>query len=87
MLRKQFQNLKVDQLTAVFLASMFGSLVLTLMVRWAIEPGAPVSLLSRLLFTVEAIIIYGSIVWTTFYVVVPKYRPALLRIVQRKSHQ
>ena len=65
---------------------MFGSLVLTLMVKLAIEPGAPVSLGDRVLFTAEAIIIYASIVWTTFYVVVPQYRPALLRLVRIKSH-
>jgi hypothetical protein len=85
-LKKQLQSLKVDQLTAVFLASMFGSLMLTVMLNSAIEPGAPLPLLSRVLLTAAAVIVYASIVWTTFYFVVPKYRPALLRIVQIRSH-
>jgi hypothetical protein len=84
--KKQLQSLKFDQLTAVFLASMFGSLMLSVMLNSAIEPGVPLPLSSRVLLTAAAIIVYASVVWTTFYFLVPKYRPALLRIVQIKSH-
>lgn len=85
MLKKQFKNLKTDQLVAIFLASMFGSLLLTVMLTSAVEPGMPLPWWSRLLVTGAAVVVYASIVWTTFFFLVPKYRPALLRIVQFKS--
>jgi hypothetical protein len=86
MFKKKLQNLQLGQLTAIFLASMLGSLLLTVMLRSTVEPGVPVALPVRILVTVTAIVVYASIVWTTFFFLLPRYRPALLRIVQIKSH-
>lgn len=86
MLKKQLQNLQLDQLTAIFVASMLGSLLLTVMLRSTVEPGVPVPVLVRIAVTLVAIVVYASIVWTTFFFLMPRYRPALLRIVQIRSH-
>ena len=64
-------------LIAVFLASLLGSLVLTLLMSHAVEPGVPLSLLERLLLTAGGVLAYAMIVWLTFYIVVPQWRPAL----------
>lgn len=85
MLKKQLQNLQLDQLAAIFVASLLGSLLLTVMLRSTVEPGVPMPLLARILVTVAAVVVYASIVWTTFFFLMPKYRPALLRIVQGKG--
>ena len=78
--------MQLDQLAAIFIASMLGSLLLTVMLRSTVEPGIPMPLVARILVTVTAIVVYASIVWTTFFFLMPRYRPALLRIVQVKSH-
>jgi len=64
-------------LIAVFLASLLGSLVLTLLMSHAVEPGVPLYLLERLLLTAGGVLAYAMIVWLTFYIVVPQWRPAL----------
>jgi hypothetical protein len=79
---KRLHNLHVEYLVAVFLASMFGSLILTLLMSHAVEPGVPLPLLPRVLLTAAAMVIYAMVVWLTFYIVVPQWRPALRNLVK-----
>ena len=81
-MKKQFQQLNLNHLVAVFLASMFGSLSLTALLQYATEPGAPLALDLRIALTVAGIVLYAAVVWLTFYLIVPEYRPALLRIMR-----
>lgn len=80
-MKKYFKNLNVNHLTAVFLASMFGSLSLTALLNSAIEPGAALPIDARIALTLMAVVTYAAIVWLTFYLIVPEYRPALRRII------
>jgi hypothetical protein len=80
-MRKYLQNLNVNHLAAVFLASMLGSLSLTALLNSATEPGAPLALETRIALTLVAVLVYATIVWLTFYLIVPEYRPALRRII------
>lgn len=72
-------------LIAIFLASMFGSLVLTLLLTHAVEPGVPLPLLERVLLTAAAVLAYAMVVWLTFYIVVPQWRPALRSLGSNRS--
>ena len=72
-------------LIAIFLASMFGSLVLTLLMGHAVQPGVPLPLLERLLLTAAGVFAYAMIVWLTFYIVVPQWRPALRSLGSSRS--
>ncbi len=83
-MKKQLKQFNLNHLTAVFLASMFGSLSLTSLLTYSTEPGAPLPLDERIALTLIAIVVYATIVWFTFYLLIPEYRPALLRIVRHK---
>jgi hypothetical protein len=82
-MKKQFQNLNLNYLSAIFLASMFGSLSMTIFLQNVTESGQPVSLIARIVITFAAIVIFAAVVWTTFYVVVPEYRPTLRRLIRK----
>lgn len=82
-MKKHLQNLNLNYLSAVFLASLFGSLSVTALLQWLTTPGQPVSVLARTAITLAAIILFAAIVWTTFYIVVPEYRPALRRLLRK----
>jgi hypothetical protein len=82
---KKSPGLHPEYIVAIFLASMFGSLILTLLMSHAVEPGVPLPLLPRVLLTAAAIIIYAVVVWLTFYIVVPQWRPALRGLVNNRS--
>lgn len=84
-MKKLLQNLNFNQLLGVFLASMFGSVSLTALLQYAIEPGAPLTLDARIALTIVGIVVYAAVVWITFYVTVPEYRPALRRIIGSKE--
>lgn len=79
------RNLHLEQVAAIFLASMFGSLTLTLLMSETVQPGVPLPLLPRVLLTAAAVVIYAMIVWLTFYIVVPQWRPALRSIFSNRS--
>ena len=83
-MKKQLQQLNLNHLLAVFLASMFGSLSLTALLQYATQPGTMLALDVRIALTLVGIAIYAAVVWLTFYLLVPEYRPALLRIVGHK---
>lgn len=83
-MKKQLQQLNLNHLVAVFLASMFGSLSLTALLQYAIEPGTALALDVRIALTLVGMAVYAAVVWLTFYLLVPEYRPALLRIVGHK---
>lgn len=82
-MKKQFQNLNLNYLSAIFLASLFGTLSLTVLLQNVTEPGEPVSLMARIVITFVAIVIFATVVWTTFYIVVPEYRPMLRRLLHK----
>jgi len=82
-MKKQLKELNLNQLAAVFLASMMGSLCLTALMQYAIAPGLPLALDERIALTLAGILVYTAIVGLTFYIMVPEYRPALRRIVGR----
>ena len=82
-MKMKLDNLNVNHLLAVFLASMLGSLCLTIVLHGATKPGEPLPVLARLLVTLAGVLVYAVIVWCTFYFVVPEYRPALRNIVRR----
>ncbi len=83
-MKKPFRKINLNQLAAVFLASMFGSISLTAMMQHANEPGAQLALDVRIGLTFVGIVVYAAIVWLTFFLLVPEYRPALLRIIGDK---
>lgn len=82
---EKLHSLHLDQYAAIFLASMFGSLTLSLLMEYTVQPGVPLPLLPRILLTAGAIVIYAMIVWLTFYIVVPQWRPALRNIANHRS--
>ncbi len=84
-MKKLLENLNFNQLIGVFLASMFGSLCLTGLLQYAVEPGAPLTLDARIALTIVGVVVYAAVVWITFYVTVPEYRPALRRIIGSKE--
>lgn len=84
-MKKLMEKLNFNHLLGVFLASMFGSLCLTGLLQHAVEPGVPVALETRIALTLVGIAVYAAVVWITFYVTVPEYRPALRRIIGSKE--
>ena len=82
-MKEKIQNLNMNHLAAVFLASMLGSLCITTMLHLATQPGVPLSVSARVLLTAVGVILYAVIVWSTFYFIVPEYRPALRSIVRK----
>lgn len=82
---EKLHSLHLDQYAAIFLASMFGSLTLTLLMGEVVRAGVPLPLLARVLLTVGAIVIYAMVVWLTFYIVVPQWRPVLRNLFNRDS--
>lgn len=86
-MKKLFQNLNLNQLAAVFLASLLGSLSLTALIHFATEPGVPLALEARIALTLVGIAVYAAVVWLTFYVMVPEARPALRRIGRSEGQQ
>lgn len=79
-MKRLLQNVNLNQLAAVFLASMLGSLSLTALLHFSTEPGMPLALEARIALTLAGIVVYAAVVWLTFYVMVPEARPALRRI-------
>lgn len=86
-MKKLLQNLNFNHLLGVFLASMFGSLCLTGMLQFATEPGVALALETRIALTLAGIAVYAAVVWITFYVTVPEYRPALRRILSSSNRE
>lgn len=82
-MKKQLQQLDFRFLTAVFLASTFGSMSLTGFLTYATQPGAALTLSMRILLTIAGIVLYAVVLWLTFYLVLPEYRPALRHILSR----
>lgn len=84
-MKKLLENLNYNLLIGVFLASMLGSLSLTALLQYAIEPGVPLTIEARIALTLAGLAIYAAVVCITFYVTVPEYRPALRRILGDKE--
>jgi hypothetical protein len=82
---KKLRDLQLNHLLGVFLASMFGSITLSALFNYAVEPGMPLALLPRIALTAAAMVIYAAVAWLTFYLVVPDSRTALLNLVRVRS--
>lgn len=82
-MKKLLQQLDFRFLSAVFLASAFSSMTLTAFLNVATQPGEALTLSARILLTAAGVALYAIVVWLTFYLVLPDYRPALRRILAR----
>lgn len=82
-MKKQFQNVNLNYLSAVFLSSMLGSLSVTALMQQLTEPGESLSFIARAGITLIAIVLFAAVVGTTFYIVVPEFRPILRRLFRK----
>lgn len=86
-MKKQLQDLNLQYLGAIFLASMLGSLSLTALLQLAVEPGVPLALEARIALTLAGLVVYAAVLWLTFYIMIPDARPALRRIGRRHNQE